>query len=142
MKNGMHQNHIRIESVNARREYNVGRIGGGFVRPPCGVVQKKPAKKLQQMGAWNGPYAMKKYAAILGLSLCRARFDSYVTDPLCVQIDLIFMLRRKPFNQFRNGALRTMLAIHEWRDHCNSHVTRGIIVPFFWRASGCTPRCF
>ena len=38
MKNGMHQNHIRIESVNARREYNVRRVGDGFVRPACGVI--------------------------------------------------------------------------------------------------------
>src|SRR5438105_5917071 len=94
------------------------------------------------MVTWKGRYAIKRSPASLGLSLCRTRFASYVTGPLCAQIDLIFILRRKPFNQSRNGALRTMLPVHEWRDHSDSHVTRGIMVPFFWRASGCTPRCF
>jgi len=125
MKNGVHQNQIRIESVDSRREDDLGLFSARELLPPTGQsIQTKPGEKLHEVRSGKRADAMPSDLAAFLCPACGVQREAYVADALRVEFNFIFVIGGEAVHQFGDCALGAVLAIDEWGNHGDPHVIR------------------
>ena len=116
MKQGVHDNHVRIRAVNAGRQNQIKRqAGGAGDRATPGVIAKKPEYELQQMWTRNGRNAMPNDAGGGRCALVR-KPNSDIFDTLREEMHLAGIITSEALNRFAERAFGAMPAIEERRN--------------------------
>jgi hypothetical protein len=116
VKQGVHDYHVRIRTVNAGRQNQIKRQArGAGDRATPGVIAKKPEYELQQVWTWNGWNAMPNDAGGGRFPFVREP-DSDIFDTLREEMYLAGIVAREALNRFAERALGAMPAIKERRN--------------------------
>lgn len=114
MEQSMNKDDVRVETVDSGRKNQVAANAADPAIPAAANrIQKKPAKKLQQVRSRDGGNFVPEDASCSGRKNTSGIVDSEILDAICVEMNFAVVRARKTFQQFGKSTLRPMTAVHE-----------------------------
>src|SRR5271157_4636254 len=123
MKDNVHEDEIGVGGIDAGRKDGVE---AEMTKPPveqaAESIGKHPEEKCKQVRGGQTGNAMPENAlAGILFAICK-RCDLQIVDPLRIEVNLMAVAFRKPFDDFGKGALCAMAPVYERREDGDAQV--------------------